>query len=187
MAHFAFAGTIVKMAIHAAGYRLGHFSRPEHGFSKTRFGMAVLNPIRTSFENRHLNRRIVYRREQPGAALIAIRELLAENGVVTMTAGAWEGSRIIEAPFLGSIIRLAAGPVRVACESSAPLLPVFGLKTGRCGDFSVRIGRPIEFPRDDLDEAARFATLEFLTVLAPMVLAYPDQWRGWSELIDVQQ
>jgi glycosyltransferase involved in cell wall biosynthesis len=86
MAHFAFAGTIVKMAIHAAGYRLGHLSRPEHGFSKTRFGVAVLNPIRTSFENRYLNRRIVYRREQPAAALISIRELLAENGVVTTGA-----------------------------------------------------------------------------------------------------
>ena len=106
--------------------------------------------------------------------------------MVTMTAGAWEGSRIVEAPFLGSIIRLAAGPVRVACKSSAPLLPVFGLKIG-CDDFSVRIEEPIEFPRVDRDEAARLATNGFLTALAPMVLAYPDQWRGWSDLIDMQQ
>ena len=186
MAHFAFAGTIVKMAIHAAEYRLEHFSRPEHGFSKTRFGIAVLNPIRTSFENRYLARRIVYQRERPSAASDAVRQLLAENGVVTMTAGGWEGSRIVEAPFLGSIIRLAAGPVRFACESSAPLLPVFGLKIG-CDDFSVRIEEPIEFPRVDRDEAARLATNGFLTALAPMVLAYPDQWRGWSDLIDMQQ
>src|SRR5262249_13562135 len=96
--------------------------------------------------------------------------------------------RIIEAPFLGSIIRLAAGPVRVARESSAPLLPVFGLRTGRCDDFSVRIGEPIEFLRDDREEdAARLATHDFLMALAPVVLTYPDQWRGWSELIDMQQ
>jgi hypothetical protein len=76
--------------------------------------------------------------------------------------------------------------VRVARESSAPLLPVFGLKIGR-DDFSVRIGEPIEFPRDDRDEDARLATNDFLMALAPMVLAYPDQWRGWSDLIDMQQ
>jgi lauroyl/myristoyl acyltransferase len=184
MAHFAFAGTIVKMAIHRARYRLGHLSRPEHGFSKTRFGIAVLNPIRTSFENRYLACRIVYQRERPSAALDAIRQLLAENGVVTMTAGAWEGSQIVEAPFLGSTIRLAAGPVRVAYDSSAPLLPVFGIKTGR-DDFSVRIGEPIDFRSDDRDEAARLATHDFLTALEPMILAYPEQWRGWSELIDI--
>jgi glycosyltransferase involved in cell wall biosynthesis/predicted LPLAT superfamily acyltransferase len=185
MAHFVFAATIVKMAIHTAGYRLGQFSRPEHGFSKTRFGIAVLNPIRTSFENRYLDHRIVYRREQPRAAFNTIRELLAQNSVVTMTAGAWEGSRMVEAPFLGSIIRLASGPMRVARESSAPLLPVFGLRTSRDGHFTIRIGEPIEFPRDDPDEAARLATNEFLWALAPMVGAYPDQWRGWSDLIDI--
>lgn len=185
MAHFAFAGTIVKMAIHGAGYRLGHFSRPEHGFSKTRFGIAILNPVRTSFENRYLDRRIIYRREQPGVALAAIRELLAENGVVTLTAGAWEGTRMVEASFLGSMIRLAVGPVRVARESSAILLPVFGVKTDRC-EFSVRIAEPIDVLRDDREEVAiRLATYDFLTALAPMVLAYPAQWRGWSDLLDL--
>ena len=47
MAHFVFAATVVKMALHGAGYRLATLSRPEHGFSKTRFGMTMLNPIRS--------------------------------------------------------------------------------------------------------------------------------------------
>jgi lauroyl/myristoyl acyltransferase len=185
MAHFAFAGTVVKMGLHGAGYRLAHVSRPEHGFSKTRFGMAVLNPIRTLFENRHLTRRLVYRREQPAAAMLAIRDFLAENGVVTMTAGAWEGSRMIEAPFLGGIIRLAAGPVRIARESGAGLLPVFGVKTGRSDEFLVRVGEPIEIPPNaGADEGTKVAARGFLGALAPMVLKYPEQWRGWSALID---
>lgn len=185
MAHFAFAGTVVKMALHSAGYRLAHFSRPEHGFSKTRFGMTMLNPIRTSFENRHLTRRLVYRHEQPAAAMLAIRDFLAENGVVTMTAGAWEGSRIIEAPFMGGVIRLAAGPVRVARESSAGLLPVFGVKTSRSDEFLVRVGEPIKLPPNaGADEAALTAAPAFLSALAPTVLKYPEQWRGWSALID---
>ena len=34
MAHFVFAGSVVKMAVYGAGYPLAHFSRPEHGFSR---------------------------------------------------------------------------------------------------------------------------------------------------------
>ena len=187
MAHFVFAGSVVKMAIHEAGYPLAHFSRPEHGFSKTRFGIAMLNPIRVSFENRYLSRRLIYRREQPAAAMQAMREFLAQNGVVTMTAGAWEGSRLIEAPFLDGIIRLAAGPVRVARESSAGLLPVFGVQTGS-DEFLVRIGEPMElWPDTGADETARGAGRQLLTALAPVILKYPAQWRGWSSLIDPPQ
>ena len=117
--------------------------------------------------------------------MLAIRDFLAENGVVTMTAGAWEGSRIIEAPFMGGIIRLAAGPVRVARESSAGLLPVFGVRTSRSDEFLVRVGEPIELPPNaGADEAALAAAPAFLGALAPMVLKYPEQWRGWSALVD---
>ena len=64
MAHFVFAGNVVKMALHGAGYRLAHFSRPEHGFSKTRrFGMTMLNPIRTSPD--YSTYRYVYVNGQP--------------------------------------------------------------------------------------------------------------------------
>ena len=120
--------------------------------------------------------------------MLAMRDFLAENGVVTMTAGAWEGSRIIEAPFLGGIIRLAAGPVRVARESGAGLLPVFGVKTSQSDEFLVQVGEPIELPAGaGADEAARVAARGFLTALAPMVLKYPEQWRGWSALIEPSQ
>ena len=126
MAHFVFASSVVKMAIHSAGYPIAHLSRPEHGFSKTRFGMAMFNPIRVAFENRHLSRRLIYRREKPAAAIHAIREFLAENGVVTMTAGAWEGSRIIEAPFLGgshqTCCRTGASRAGFRCGLAAGIL-----------------------------------------------------------------
>ena len=104
-----------------------------------------------------------------------------------MTAGAWEGSRLIEAPFLGGLIRLAAGPVRAARESAAGLLPVFGVQTGS-DEFLVRIGEPMELsPHSGADEAARGAGRQLLTALAPVVLKYPEQWRGWSSLIDPPQ
>ena len=102
---FCICWTIVKMAIHGAGYRLGHLSRPEHSFSKTGFGIAVLN----------FARRLRAATSQAQAPAVMVTKPF----------------QIVEAPFLGSTIRLAAGPVRVACDSSAPLLPVFRIKTAR--------------------------------------------------------
>ena len=48
--HTAFASNIVKMAMHAASWRLSQVSRPEHGLSDSEFGMACLNRVRTDFE-----------------------------------------------------------------------------------------------------------------------------------------
>ncbi len=86
---------------------------------------------------------------------------------------------------MGGVIRLAAGPVRVARESSAGLLPVFGVRTSRSDEFLVRVGEPIKLlPNADADEAALAAARGFLGTLAPTVLKYPEQWRGWSALVD---
>lgn len=39
VAHFAFASLFTKMALSDAGYKVSHISRPEHGVSKSRFGI----------------------------------------------------------------------------------------------------------------------------------------------------
>ena len=40
------AGDLCKIALANKNYQISHLSRPEHGFSDTRFGLAILNPIR---------------------------------------------------------------------------------------------------------------------------------------------
>ena len=46
VAHFCFNALATKKAMAAAGYRVSHLSRPEHGFSKSRVGIATVNRLR---------------------------------------------------------------------------------------------------------------------------------------------
>ncbi len=42
------------MAFHRAGLAVSHLSRASHGFSGSRLGVRVLNPIHTKVEDRYL-------------------------------------------------------------------------------------------------------------------------------------
>lgn len=184
-AHFVFAPNIAKVGLHDLGYRVNHLSRPDHGFSSTEFGLRYLNPVRSRFEDAHLESRIVFDRAHPAPALLRARKIAGRNGIVSFTAGAWEGSSLVEAEFLQSRITLAMGPVWLARASGAALLPVFAVRTALPDEFRVEIGRPIAVPSDiGEEECFVAATAEFLTRLEPRVLEYPGQWRGWSSLKD---
>ena len=56
---FTHADVVFKRGLHEAGYRVNHLSAATHGFSDTRFGVAVLNPIKTGVESRYLKERCV--------------------------------------------------------------------------------------------------------------------------------
>ena len=56
---FAFRGLILKMALHGAGYDVSHLYGPRHGWSSTRFGVRILNPLQIGAEKRFLKERVV--------------------------------------------------------------------------------------------------------------------------------
>ncbi len=185
VAHFVFAPNAAKLGLHELGYRVNHLSRPDHGFSSTRFGLRVLNPVRSRFEDAFLESRIVFERANPAPALLRARKIVGRNGIVSFTAGAWEGRSVVEAAFLKSRIALAMGPVWLARAGAAVLLPVFAVRTKAPDSFRVEIGAPIAVTRDGPEQESFLAAAgEFLARLEPRVLEYPGQWRGWSSLKD---
>lgn len=187
VAHFVFATNVAKVGLHELGYRVSHLSRPDHGFSSTRFGIRLLNPLRTAFEDDYLAGRIVFDRASPAPALLRARKVVAKNEIVSFTAGAWEGSTVVEAGFLGSRITLAMGPVWLARTSGAVLLPVFAVRAAQPNAFVVEIGEAIDVGDASTEEDAMVeAARRFLLQLEPRVLAQPGQWRGWSSLRDDQ-
>jgi lauroyl/myristoyl acyltransferase len=185
VAHFMFAPNVVKVGLHAAGYTIRHLSRPEHGFSPTRFGITCLNPVRTHFEDRFLAERIRFERAHPARALMRTRKIVAQNGIVSFTAGAWEGRSTVEARFLGSRIVLALGPVWLARITTATLLPVFATRTHGANEFLVTIGAPIDVHAGATEEQSYIrATEQFLKAHEPHITEYPSQWEGWPALKD---
>jgi len=182
VAHFCFNTQITKMALNARGYRVSHLSRPQHGFSKSRFGIRYLNPLRSNAELKYLDRRIIIDRAKPGGSLREAEAVLADNRVVSITAGAWEGHRVAHGPLLGAGFSLATGAPDLAQRTGAALLPVITTRIAHTQTFQVKIGTPLATRHEDRSDAIRAATAGYLAELETAVRQYPDQWRGWRYL-----
>ncbi len=182
IAHFSFNALAAKKALAEAGYKVSHLSRPEHGFSKSRFGIWALNPIRVNAELRYLAGRIIINRAVPGGAKRAAGELLAANGIVSITAGAWEGRRVAASNLLGGRFELATGAPALADAFGSVLLPVFAIRDDD-GVLKVIIDRPIEKATDsELSARLSKMTQDFVTRMEPYIIAHPEQWRDWKSL-----
>jgi lauroyl/myristoyl acyltransferase len=183
-ADFPAAGEAIKIALWRAGWPLVHLSRIEHGFSKSSYGIRLLNPLRVRFENRYLAERILFDRTRPDAAKQRIRDCLRGNRVVSITASAHEGRIIAEGEFLGGRLRLAVGALRLGLATGCPVLPVFAL---RDRDQPERIDVTIEPPLAlsagaPEAEALACATADFLMRLETYVRRRPGAWGGWRRV-----
>lgn len=183
--HFVFNGLPLKKAIHEAGYRVFHLSRPEHGFSSSRFGIAALNPIRSHIECRYLAQRVIIERGREHLAMLDAHRLLSRGEIVSITAGHWEGRRIALAPIGDAFLPIAIGAPSIAYATGATLLPLFIIfeRGASGGEFRVVVGNPIDHASSEgRDVAVRCAVVDFAQQLIPFVMRYPDQWRGWKYL-----
>jgi lauroyl/myristoyl acyltransferase len=183
VAHFCFHALATKKALCDAGYRVWHLSRPEHGFSRSTVGIALFNGIRTAAEGRQLAGRIVFERDRPGAAAAAATRVLAQNGVLSITAGDWEGQRIASIDVCGGKLQLAVGAPRLARLSGAALLPVFTVRGADQQTIRVVIEPALAVPSGGEAEAAlQGAAQAFGRILEGYIRRYPAEWRDWARL-----
>ena len=184
MAHFVFHGLAAKKLLGEAGFRVHHVSRPEHGFSKTAFGIRVLNPLRVRVEDRYLASRILIGATDQRAIGERIRGLLRDGEIVSITAGAWEGRRIARVPFLGGHYPLATGAPALAHAEGATLIPVFCWRgDAPDGRLTLRVDRPIGMPAGaGRQQAIDHALAEFVDRHDAVMRAAPGEWRGWNYL-----
>jgi lauroyl/myristoyl acyltransferase len=171
----AHSRTETKLALFREGFHTHHLSRSFHGFSRTRFGKAFLNPLRTRIEERFLASRVVIREGEVKEALAELARLLKANEIVSITMGT-EARRLAHTPFLAGRISLAARPIALAQEAGAPLLPVVTTR-GADGVFTAEIGAPLTLPKDPSCDQQIAQALEGLAdFLEPHVLAHPAQF-----------
>jgi lauroyl/myristoyl acyltransferase len=180
VAHFCFNTQVTKMALRELGYRVSHISRPEHGFSKSQFGIRYLNPMRWAAEAKYLDERIIIDRTRPGNSLLRAKAVVEDNRIVSITAGTWEGRRVTRGRLLGGYFMLATGAPELAHGTGASLLPVITVRITDTAVFRVKIGEPLTAKFDDKNEWIRAATARFLAELEAAVREFPDQWRGWK-------
>ena len=115
-------------------------------------------------------------------AMRRLRRVPRDNGIVSITVGAWEGRQIAEVPFLGGYLQVATGAFTLAHQTGAPLLPVFAVLNRDTGTFRVLIEPALQLGAGlDRGDAIELAMVDYAGRLEPYVRRYPDQWRGWSE------
>jgi lauroyl/myristoyl acyltransferase len=189
VAPFSYADLVVKQALHQAGHAVSHLSAYSRGFSpnscwewtRSRFGMKVLSPLRTRIEDRHLHERVVM---PPGGGLAAMRTLeqrLRAGGLVSIRAGE-VGQRTCVLPFLEGTIRLATGPASLALATGAALLPVGCVRRGP-GDFVVEIEPALRAAPGSTRRAATDDLVRaFAARLEAWVIRQPHLWSGWYQM-----
>jgi hypothetical protein len=182
IAHFVFNGLPLKRSLREAGYRVSHLSRPEHGFSSTRFGVKFLNPIRSHVEERYLEERILIKRGSEQVALRKAHKLLQQGKIVSITAGHWEGREVASMPVGSTSLPVSTGAPGLAFVTGSLLLPVF-IALQDDGVFKVVIGNKIDVGQcEDRVSAVKRGVEEMSRQLLPHILETPGQWRGWKYL-----
>ena len=167
-----------KKALALAGYPLTQLSAPSHPFSATRVGALLLNPVRLRAVNRYLVRRVLVVYGQSRPALDVLRQVLLDNGVVTITAtGAGRNSSSF--PFMGGTTELAIGAPLLARQTGAALIPVFTLAQPT-GGYRVELGPEIDaYPELSEREAMHRMAARYIELLEPVVRAHPAEWEAW--------
>ncbi len=178
ISNFTFNDLVSKIALAEAGFGVTHLSRPTHGYSITRFGIHFLNPFQWNIEDRFIEERIKILDRGAVRALMALRERLQKNGVVSITVGD-KAQRIVQAPFMNGTINLSTGPAELARMTGAALLPVFAVRDGE-GAYAVHVGCPLAAAGPDAKESFQTVAADYADQLAPFVLGHPECWKSWE-------
>jgi lauroyl/myristoyl acyltransferase len=172
-----FSDLVTKMEFNQLGYQVNHLSRPAHGYSVTRYGIACLNPVKISIEERHVACRVVLHDDEEAKAVLQLRKLLRKNAVVSITVMSNPASQgLVRSMGLG--LRVSTGPLRLSATTGAPLLPVFTMRKDD-GSYHVAIEDPLIHGENSRkkgnwsEELQRFGEmLEKQIVLDPIQLRY---------------
>ena len=177
---FVSAGDASKVALAREGLRVAHLSRPEHGFTTSRFGIRWLNPFRLAFERAYLSERIVFERHDPAPAMARIERILRHNGIVSIMASMHEGGTLAHVPFLNGGLRLSLGAVRLGLLSGAPVLPVSVLPDpAGDGAFEMVVAPPLEMANGPREQRLLRPVCQYAGALEAQVRAHPQSWGGW--------
>jgi lauroyl/myristoyl acyltransferase len=173
---FTHADVVFKKGLYGAGYRVNHLSSLTHGFSDTRFGVSLLNPIKTSVERRYLKERCVMRQTGVGDVIRSLLDRLRANELVSVTA-LQTGKRIGSRPLFGGTLRLAKGAPNFALTTNAALIPVFVVPAG--DGYEVRVEPPLQASSSALESAEEELISAYVPILERYVREHSDLWRGW--------
>lgn len=176
---FVFTPLSAKIVLRQEGFLVTHLSRFTHGFSGTRLGRRVLNPLRTRIEENVLAERVVLPPGDSVGALRLLRRRLAKNRIVSIRALPI-GRRRIEVPFLDGCFQVANGAPALAAATGAALLPMLSIAETPARHVTI-IEPPLTSSNPDPRGAATELVAQYAAVLERHALRWPDQYSYWYD------
>jgi predicted LPLAT superfamily acyltransferase len=129
--------------------------------------------------------RVVYVEEGGDLSAVELVQALREGGIVAVSGDRLfhESQRAVEVEFLGRTCRVPRGPYVLAGLTGAPLVQIFGLRTGRLRYRFVALPpRPVVFPdRRSREDRIRESAAACFSALETMVRRHPDQWYNFFD------
>ena len=164
-----------KAALAHAGIWASHLARDSHGFSESRLGKALLNPIYVAIERRYLRDRLVFSGSDTKAVNQRIRANLQANRPLLVNLTPF-GRRTSSRPFLHGRIKIATGALNFACEAGATVLPLFTIRKPD-GSIETIIDHPLSHPTGASHGEIIDAMLDdYVPRLEMYVAQYPEQF-----------
>ncbi len=174
-ANFAYQDLMAKAAFAGAGYQINHLARDSHGFLESRLSRRLLNPIYTAIERRFLKERLVFSGNRTKKVNAIIKSKLRDNQPVMVLVTPL-GRRTSTLPFLHGQIRIATGALNFACETGAPVLPVFTVRKAN-GEIETIVEPALDRPRyRSRSETIEAMLQDYVPRLEMYVAQYPDQF-----------
>ncbi len=179
---FAHSAIIGKLALAEAGYRPWHLSAKGHGILNSPLAERFLNPRVIDVEMRYLAGRIVFDPASTVTATRRIMQVLAGNGIVSITNNARIGKTILVPFDAGMTLLLARTPLNLATRRGVALLPVCVIEVERFVRYEVTIGPNLATGLAEAADPINAMATAYAKYLLPLVRAHPAQWDGWGLL-----
>ena len=172
------ANRLAKYYLRRAGYPvLSVRRRAPLGAAEGWFGRRFVQPAYGRFLAGNVEDELYSRDPNLGAGLL---RRLRENGIVNVHFDAAMARELYRLPLLNVSWPFAAGFVRLAEHTGAPLLPMLCL--GDSDGFTINFEPPIRLRGKSSPEECR-ARLQLLAQrLESWILAHPEQWELWTRV-----
>jgi lauroyl/myristoyl acyltransferase len=185
---------LAKQILHAYGFPVYKVHAENHlggfrnnGDPETRVQRRVIRP----FFERHEKRFVAGIIHLPGSESLAFTRVfldrLQRNAIVCAAGDAKYGRRLIPLQFLGFSEVFPTGLVTLANISGASILPMFCFREHN-GEAGVVIEKPIRIdPAADRERKVAAGVALYVSMLEGYIRRYPEQYRNWHLLGEVEE
>lgn len=172
---------VICVTPHLGNWELGGYVLAQKGYPIHILTLKEESPFLSRYE-KDLRQRVGIRtividpKERPNFVILEIARQLKKNEIVAMVADRIYDGQGVEVDFFGQPTPFPTGPIYLALETGAEVIPVFVILKEKMKYWGI-IEEPIPINREiDKEKAVRLGVQEMGKRFEKIISQYPDQW-----------